>query len=39
VSRNVIKLYVDNDNKPHFEVYDKLGKTVLYELKLPLDVK
>lgn len=29
-----IKLYVDNDNKPHFEVYDPLGKTLVYELKL-----
>lgn len=33
--RNAIKLYVDNDNKPHFEVYDPLGKDLLYELKLP----
>jgi hypothetical protein len=33
--RTAIKLYVDNDNKPHFEVYDPLGKTVTYELKLP----
>lgn len=32
--RDAIKLYVDNDNKPHFEVYDPLGKTVVYELKL-----
>jgi hypothetical protein len=33
--RTAIKLYVDNDNKPHFEVYDPLGKTITYELKLP----
>jgi hypothetical protein len=33
--RTVIKLYVDNDNKPHFEVYDPLGKSITYELKLP----
>ena len=33
--RNAIKIYVDNNNKPHFEVYDPLGKMILYELKLP----
>ena len=33
--RNAIKLYVDNDNKPHFEVYDPLGKSTVYELKMP----
>jgi hypothetical protein len=32
--RTAIKLYVDNDNRPHFEVYDPLGKSVAYELKL-----
>lgn len=32
--RNAIKLYVDNDNRPHFEVFDPLGKSILYELKL-----
>ena len=32
--RNAIKLYVDNDNKPHFEIYDSLGKAIVYELKL-----
>jgi hypothetical protein len=32
--RAVIKLYVDNDNKPHFEVSDRFGKATLYELKL-----
>ena len=33
--RNAIKLYVDSDNKPHFEVYDSLGKSMIYELKIP----
>jgi hypothetical protein len=33
--RNAIKLYVDNDNKPHFQIYDPLGNTIIYELKLP----
>jgi hypothetical protein len=33
--RTVIKLYVDYDNKPHFEVYDALGKALIYELKVP----
>ena len=32
--RDAIKLYVDYDNKPHLEVYDQLGKSVVYELKL-----
>lgn len=32
--RDAIKIYVDQDNKPHFEVYDALGKSVIYELKL-----
>ena len=32
--RDAIKLYVDNDNKPHFEIYDPLGKSIIYELKL-----
>ena len=32
---NAIKLYVDNDNKPHFEVYDELGKSIVYELQVP----
>jgi len=32
--RDAIKLYVDKNNKPHFEVYDPLGKTVAYELKM-----
>ena len=33
--RSAIKLYVDNENKPHFEVYDSLGKSMVYELKIP----
>jgi hypothetical protein len=33
--RNAINLYVDNDNKPHFEVYDALGKVIVYGLKVP----
>lgn len=33
--RNAIKLYVDDNNRPHFEVYDPLGKSILYELKIP----
>jgi hypothetical protein len=33
--QNAIKLYVDNDNKPHFEIYDPKGKTILYELRIP----
>jgi hypothetical protein len=33
--RDAIKLYVDNNNTPHFEIYDPLGNSVLYELKIP----
>jgi hypothetical protein len=33
--RTVIKLYVDYENRPHFEVYDALGKSLVYELKVP----
>lgn len=33
--RDAIKIYVDKDNKPHFEIYDSLGKSILYELKIP----
>ena len=35
LGRDAIRLYVDYDNRPHFEVYDRLGKSVVYELKLP----
>jgi len=34
LGRDAIKLYVDVDNKPHFEVLDELGNTKVYELKL-----
>jgi len=34
--RNAIKLYVDGENKPHFEFYDPLGKAILYAVKLPI---
>jgi hypothetical protein len=30
---------IDDDNKPHFEVYDALGKTTVYELKVPRSSK
>lgn len=33
--RSAIKLYVDNNNRPRFEIYDPLGKSAIYELKLP----
>jgi hypothetical protein len=32
--RDAIKLYVDYNNKPHLEVYDQLGKSIIYELNL-----
>jgi hypothetical protein len=32
--RDAMKIYVDNNNKPHFEVYDELGKAIVYELKV-----
>ena len=32
--RDAIKLYVDVENKPHFEVFDELGNSKVYELKL-----
>jgi hypothetical protein len=32
--RDAIKIYIDKDNKPHFEIYDSLGKSILYEIKL-----
>jgi hypothetical protein len=35
LGRNAIRLYVDDNNKPHFEVYDLLGKSVTYELNVP----
>jgi hypothetical protein len=33
--RDAIKLYVDYESKPHLEIYDQLGKSIVYELKLP----
>jgi len=27
--RDAIKIYIDRDNKPHFEIYDSLGKSIL----------
>jgi hypothetical protein len=35
LGQKAIRLYVDADNKPHFEIYDQLGKTTVYELKAP----
>jgi len=32
--RDAIKLYVDDNNKPHFEIYDPLGNSMIYELKI-----
>jgi hypothetical protein len=32
---DAIKIYVDKDNKPHFEIYDSLGKSIVYNVKLP----
>jgi hypothetical protein len=33
--KDAIKIYVDNNNKPHFEIYDSLGKSIVYNVKLP----
>ena len=33
--RNAIKIFVDHDNKPHLEIYDALGKSIVYDLKIP----
>jgi hypothetical protein len=33
--QRAIRLYVDNDNKPHFEIYDPEGKSKIYDLKIP----
>lgn len=35
LGRSAIRLYVDDDNQPHFEVYDTLGKTLVYDLIRP----
>ncbi len=34
--QTAIRLYVDSNNKPHFEFYDQLGKKIVYELKVPV---
>jgi len=34
LGRDAIRLYVDVDNKPHFELLDELGHTRVYEFKL-----
>jgi hypothetical protein len=34
--RNAIKIYVDDDNKPHFQVFDQLGKSLIYEFNIPV---
>ena len=34
LGRDAIKIYVDYDNKPHLEVYDELGQSKIYDLKL-----
>ena len=32
---DAIKIYVDINNKPHFEIYDSLGKSIVYSTKIP----
>jgi len=32
---DAIKIYVDKNLKPHFEIYDSLGKAVVYNIKIP----
>ena len=32
--KNTIKLYVDNQNKPHLEMFDSTGNKLVYELEL-----
>jgi hypothetical protein len=32
--QKAIRLYVDSDNKPHFEIYDPEGKSKVYDLKV-----
>lgn len=34
LGRDAIRIYVDYENKPHFEVYDELGRAKVYELNL-----
>lgn len=33
--KDAIKIFVDKENKPHFEIYDSLGKSIMYEIKIP----
>jgi len=33
--RDAIKIFVGDDNKPHFQVFDPFGKSVIYELNIP----
>ena len=33
--RDAIKIYVDDDNKPHIQVLDPLGNSVVYEVNIP----
>jgi hypothetical protein len=33
--RDAIKIYVDDDNKPHIQVLDPLGNSVIYEVNIP----
>ncbi|MGD0782336.1 MAG: hypothetical protein ABSA30_05700 [Candidatus Aminicenantales bacterium] len=33
--RDAIRVFVDKDNIPHLEFYDRLGQKILYEWKLP----
>ncbi|MFL6463068.1 MAG: hypothetical protein ACJ73N_01480 [Bryobacteraceae bacterium] len=35
MGQDAIKLYVDYNNKPHLEVYDSPGKSVVYDWRLP----
>ena len=37
--RNSIRLFVDNENKPHLQFYDDVGKAIAYELKVPIASK
>jgi hypothetical protein len=34
LGRDAIRLYVDYDNRPHVEVYDQSGKSIMYDLKV-----
>lgn len=32
--QDAIKLYVDYNNRPHFEIFDPYGRSKVYDLKL-----